>query len=118
MLWSVVSLTCLGIFLCIRTGKTCAHTWVLEYKKGLICKYETAGQVLATMRILISGLLEYKQGLICTDETAGQVLATMRMLISGLILCFICHWGGRAGVLGLGLTGRDKCGGEPRAKKI
>ena len=33
-------------------------------------------------------------------ETAGQALATMRMLISGLILCFICHWGGRAGVLG------------------
>ena len=29
----------------------------LEYKEGLICKYETAGQVLATMRMLISGHL-------------------------------------------------------------
>ena len=51
MLWSVVSLTCLDIF--------------LEYKKGLLCKYETAGQVLATMRMLISGHV----------FTCGRVLA-------------------------------------------
>ena len=31
----------------------------LEYKEGLICKYETAGQVLATMRMLISGLMNF-----------------------------------------------------------
>ena len=37
---------------------TPASSLKLEYKKGLICKYETAGQVLATMRMLISGHLK------------------------------------------------------------
>ena len=41
----------------LRAGTRDQPTVKLEYKEGLICKYETAGQVLATMRMLISGRL-------------------------------------------------------------
>ena len=44
----------------------------LEYKKGLICKYETAGQVLARMRMLISGHSGADVCVGATDLTGGR----------------------------------------------